>query len=735
MSTSTPEKRFRTPRACDSCKRKKKQCSGVAPCTLCQARNQTCVFSNTPASAFSSARSQPRGRSPSSATSDQPRKKRPKSPEPNSATTTDARPRNVWPHVIAAESSRASRDEDETLMSNEGRMLQDGEGRLLYIGDSASLSFLHTVRRLVVSTLGPSPFTSDGNRHRILEASISTPPHYQQTFRLPDLETSLYLAELFFESTRGLFQIFDEETFLAKIKDTYANPLQVNPPWICQLNLVFAVGMQFRRDYSTFTAKEIRIFSRLDIPDSNRSELFFLASKHLSDPISGFEDGGFSSVQSLLLMTIYMLTAAKRNTAWAYLGMATRLAFALGLHKDETMLVFSHADQALRRKLWKSLYVMDIFLSSSLGRPNAISLPELSPSQDQPASNFESPEGEAFLAAYTASKITGEVLSRVYQTRKASRSVALEISMKFSDWLRYLPPKLHWERLSEPDEINLEQIHLNLIYLHGIILLTRPFLLYQINQLLKRSVDLAYDVRTQANCFHGACVRSAVHTVTVVQAAFSKRILRRQDPFVVYWLFSAALVILANAFCPVHYQAEEDSTISIIVQIMTFMAEADIQASRYLHIIQTFNDAIQSARNAKAQPMMQENESQNIFNVLFGHDTPAASNDLQPLMPHEVWTGGMMPDPNNPAMSWDATSQMAQQHQHGMMNNGTDAGYLPQQQGVGGMSWAAGMETQAVDDSIDFDSFWWPHPTPGGGQDNMGAGDVHVPLYGLMKPM
>lgn len=222
------------------------------------------------------------------------------------------------------------------------------------------------------------------------------------------------------------------------------------------------------------------------------------------------------------------------------------------------MSVFSPTDQALRyemscetqdlttyvcrRKLWKSLYVMDSFLSSSLGRPNAICLSELSPSQDHAASSFEkSPEGEAFLASYTASKITGEVLTRVYQTRKASRSVALDISMKFNDWLKYLPPNLHWERLQGPDEITLQQIHLNLIYFHGIILLTRPFLLYQINQSLKRSIDPTYDMRlrsnqsadfTQANCFHGACVRSAAHTITVVQVAFSKNLLRRQDPFI-----------------------------------------------------------------------------------------------------------------------------------------------------------------------------------------------------------
>jgi hypothetical protein len=53
----------------------------------------------------------------------------------------------------------------------------------------------------------------------------------------------------------------------------------------------------------------------------NRAEIFFLNAKHLRDPVAGLEDGGFASAQSLVLMTVYMLTVSKRNTAWAYLGM------------------------------------------------------------------------------------------------------------------------------------------------------------------------------------------------------------------------------------------------------------------------------------------------------------------------------------------------------------------------------------------------------------------------------
>src|SRR3954447_3708443 len=65
--------------------------------------------------------------------------------------------------------------------------------------------------------------------------------------------------------------------------------------------------------------------------------------------------------------------------------MAVRSAYALGLHREETMVIFTPEDQALRRNLWRSLFVMDRFLSCSLGRPAAISEEDCSGDTLKPA--------------------------------------------------------------------------------------------------------------------------------------------------------------------------------------------------------------------------------------------------------------------------------------------------------------------------------------------------------------
>jgi hypothetical protein len=130
-----------------------------------------------------------------------------------------------------------------------------------------------------------------------------------------------------------------------------------------------------------------------------------------------------------------------------------------------------------RRNLWQSLYVMDCFLATSLGRPNHISCEtasELCSTQSQSSSRPASSAGNDLSFAVNASKIVGKILSRVYDKRKASRSIAYQLSLCFSDWSQKLPPDLHW-RVSffqnQDHTLTLKRLHINLICFHGIIIL------------------------------------------------------------------------------------------------------------------------------------------------------------------------------------------------------------------------------------------------------------------------
>ena len=187
---------------------------------------------------------------------------------------------------------------------------------------------------------------------------------------------------------------------------------------------------------------------------------------------------------------------------------------------------------------------MDSFLATSLGRPNSINAVSDSDLYASLSSSEIALDSNELLFSVKASKIAGDILSRIYHNRKASRSIAYTLSLQLGDWMKELPEELHWRSisvLSEDQHMTLKRLHINLIYFHGIQLLTRPFLLHKISKQLggetrseQQNPPSRVDIGRpeQIFCFHGACVRSAMHTINGVYAAYSVSALPRRDPFV-----------------------------------------------------------------------------------------------------------------------------------------------------------------------------------------------------------
>lgn len=103
--------------------------------------------------------------------------------------------------------------------------------------------------------------------------------------------------------------------------------------------------------------------------------------------------------------------------------MAVRSAFALGLHRqEEAAVIFSSEEQEIRQYLWRSLYVIDRFLSASLGRPIAVSKDECSGDALDPPETPSYPmpgvsghmNTSSFAAAVHSCQAVGVILRKIY---------------------------------------------------------------------------------------------------------------------------------------------------------------------------------------------------------------------------------------------------------------------------------------------------------------------------------
>ncbi|KAI9166702.1 Filamentous growth regulator [Paramyrothecium foliicola] len=515
----------------------------------------------------------------------------------------------------------ASEPDEEAEVYGQTRMLQDPRGRLLYVGDSATLSYLQLIRMIVDHASGPSSFTMDPNRHKIMESSVTIPSNTPIPQVVPDRETASILVESFFTNTCGLVDVLDRHRFEQIFDACYTNRLMVDAPDLCLMHLTFAIGLVMATPVPN--SREEAVIKTLRGEPVDRAEVFFRAARSLGDPVSGFEDADLWSVQALSLMSVYMLAVSKRNAAYAHFGMAVRTAFALGLHRVlDVPLVFHDNEVVLRRNIWRSLFVLDRFLSASLGRPTAISEEDCSEgSLDAPSpmsgSGYDAMQdgvaSKGLDATVKACQTIGQILKKIYSKRRISTRIAQEIANDCSQRTRVYRPELDTKMLFEEGTTpvqGLAILHVHLFSCHATILLFRPFFLYLLIKTLKGNSQSSRWLRrpnSKLEKFAEACVAASIRTIVLVRAAYRADYLPQRNPFILYFLFAAVLIILSNEFAGLYRNTQFDSFMSSAIETLSYCAETDVQAHRLLFIIESFHAVVQqrmrSAQSSQARPL------------------------------------------------------------------------------------------------------------------------------------
>ena len=196
---------------------------------------------------------------------------------------------------------------------------------------------------------------------------------------------------------------------------------------------------------------------------------------------------------------------------------------------------------------------MDRFLSASLGRPNAISeencsgdaLKPFDPSSILKSSNLSASGLET---SERSCHGVGIILQKVHQRRAISTKLVQELANQCRTRPATLLSALHWRQASSSrpgDAINI--LHVNPLYCHSIILLTRPFFVYlpnaEILPLQHHSISGSKRPEGKMEKFSNACIIASLHTVALTHNAYEGKYLPRCNPFVNYFLFAAALIL------------------------------------------------------------------------------------------------------------------------------------------------------------------------------------------------
>ncbi|KAM3069360.1 hypothetical protein ACMFMG_005466 [Clarireedia jacksonii] len=374
------DKRKRTETSCDKCKSRKQKCDrmlGKEQCRYCELHRLTC-------------------------TTNQPRKKRFYGniegfasrlilleslvkgllPEADLSGVDEMQQLGTslgipLPQIEDATSSSPAQSETNTSSEEEQSLplLPDQQGQVQYIGPSSSFSFHLKLRRLIGSytTYEFAMFGRNAAEHTdLLDTSninitkadscrnteetnytnlINVPSDYgspSETIREIDGHVIDCLIDAYFDIIHSDFPVLQEASF----RETTARA--PSPVWLCSLLCVLILALRV---------------SKATVPEEIERKWW----KHIQLLLpTVFFTSNILTVQALMLAALHLHNNSHRDACWNLTGTAVRIAFAIGLHRDDVKHGSSPLSRELMKQLWWTLYAFEQMQVSSYDRPSAM---------------------------------------------------------------------------------------------------------------------------------------------------------------------------------------------------------------------------------------------------------------------------------------------------------------------------------------------------------------------------
>ncbi|KAB5522957.1 hypothetical protein GE09DRAFT_497613 [Coniochaeta sp. 2T2.1] len=647
MDSTQTRSSSRVANACDICKARKVKCDGSNPCGYCSRRHrpEQCIYSP---------QRRRRQQLSVSGVSDAVIQR-----QSSISSGGDSQVQHVQPQLTAATSvvadaasSTAVEEHDETEVPREGKLLWDSQGKLIFIGDCAPLSFFQTVRQLVTSRVDPTAFSPETSRYSVLENA------YPKTSAYPaprDGPPKVHIEHIgpavlaYLSVTVGLVDLFDDSRLVDDISLWAAQSPVLDGPD----NLTSAVY------YLVLAIGHLR-------QDQQLSQAYFdFARDRALANIGG--NMSIATVQAFLLITVYSLGSCQINGAFLFLGLAGRTAYSIGIHRTEVNSRFGPDMHRQRDRLWKSLRVVDLFLSTSMGRPPATS--DVDCTVSYRATDAEGQETfDVLNASVQILLIMETIVLGVYSKRKISLRATEGISHDLREWSTRWLPRLKATvaktvALENAAELNGACQALSTYY-YAVILVSRPFLLHELYRRI--SVNAQPAVLTPTGLASAkarladACIDAASLMVDPINDLIQRGLMTQRAPVVVSWLFAASLVLGLGLIGGFGRIIEKHCRMSITA--LEYFAETDTHAMQYSLIAKSLlTTALEHLQKTEEEQRLKSTESSS---QLFG---------LLPLSPSQGTNQTPMPsfgyqaeDPAN--MSFAGSSAASRGKDPGLSN-------------------------------------------------------------------
>ncbi|KAG2182680.1 hypothetical protein INT44_005660 [Umbelopsis vinacea] len=449
------------------------------------------------------------------------------------------------PTASSSSKEKASRDPV-------GQLSMDESGQMRYIGKSSGLYMIPKLKPLQNGAIY-IPRRSYQQRNES-EMSVDR-QRMLDPFELPPPDLSDHLIGLYFEHFYPFLPLLHKDKFLATINGAKGTPPV--PPIL--LNAIYAVASRVSNDPRVRSDPSLA---------GTAGDIFFERARILLE--AEHDVSKISTIQALLLMSSHQHGAMRSTRAWLYNGMAFRFASDIGLNRNCDEWNIPDDVKEERKRVFWCCFVIDRITSATYGRTFTIDEADCDISlPDVPDASAGLVNGSAVIDQFQhlvqIIKILGYIIQNTYyvKARESAFSqnmngVINTLEKKLSTWLESLPPELQSQSNHATGiSASVAKCQLHMFYHAAVVLLYRPMI-----PAAKQSIESPSWVR---------CSAAADAIVDIAQGMFETGKLRYVHNYLIYAIFTGAIIFVHNASSAMDREIVQDSK-NRIHMIMKFLS-------------------------------------------------------------------------------------------------------------------------------------------------------------------
>ncbi|KAI0198963.1 fungal-specific transcription factor domain-containing protein [Astrocystis sublimbata] len=565
VSAGSAARAKRANNACRRCRERKVRCSGIQPCQPCANRQERCIYGPEDRKIMVSEKylAELRRRAADSSPEPPPPAKRPCLSSRGTQTQMQTQPRNAAEpeddrfshdktrHGVVGDKGEESRGFpalSNPLSCGPSEFVTDPHGRRRFLGPSSTWAYsqqvMHMMRHFINHVNTPEvPLNIDGCAFTVDSPALE-PNGPLSMGQLPSLDFSLYLINTVKFRLGQLYHLFDERIFSPQLYEFYAReprhePLPESRLWYIQYLLLMALGKAFLYGFNDGRPTGMNLMPR--------------ALELLPDTVALYQDP-ILSVEILCCLGLYLQSLDHRNSAYAYIGLAMRVALSQGLHRE--MVRGDRTDAEVQRNCaaWWTVYILDRKFSSLMGAPTSIQDEDITVGLPYSADNTHTEK--ALRLHVTMSRLLATVVDSVYGVDgKLGPSFLKKVQRVLRSMAAMAPELEQAFEITLDGSVPISRVAatLNLYYHQCVVLATRPLLICLLRDSLEQQTAVYHtrrDISEPIKALLKTSQESAHKSLSILTAVESQQLLDTFLPFDLESTFSCAFVISLMSAIP-----------------------------------------------------------------------------------------------------------------------------------------------------------------------------------------